>query len=482
MRFAVPAYFGLPQTFTDTTGQTRQCWPTIQAAAGAVRIVVPERTFPALAAGDPIARVAAQNQFQALRNNGTLVLGYAFSRTGGGATDPLLTGTQITAEVDAWYTQFPTQLDGIYFDNAVLWPDAGGAATYPVGPGGAQWTAQTFWSDLAAQLRQSRPGINIMLLAGQCPDEWVVQVADYALLWEEAYSVYAGSFYPLLNNAPAMIPPWWKNPAYLDKISHTVTGCPAANVQGVLELCRERNAGNVYMIEITGSYPRLPPYWDDVVWNVNTYADAARALSTERQFRAAHRYGTSQGKLHAWPNGEQATYFGGQVRGTYLLDNDPQLAEWRDVPRADLAFAPDGTPGGPAPELYDIPALWRGTHYWARRNGFETAMPTFEAGVQNGVPVYGLILLRSGSWLQHVTVPMSATYEQPTFAEPGFVMRNVNRVAVAQGYRAGWPTFVPDDPTWPPGRVNTYDCYFVPNSVTQVSWQDVPATTYLSLV
>jgi hypothetical protein len=60
-------------------------------------------------------------------------------------------------------------------------------------------------------------------------------------------------------------------------------------------------------------------------------------------------------------------------------------------------------------------------------------------------------------------------------------MRNVNRVAVARGYKAGWPTFVPDDPTWPPGRVNTYDCYFVPAGVTQVTWQDVPAATYLSL-
>jgi len=90
MRLAVPAFFGLPQTFTDTTGQSRQCWPTMQAAGGAVRIAVAERSFPALAAGDPIARTAAQNQFQALRSNGMLVLGYAFSRTSGGATDPML--------------------------------------------------------------------------------------------------------------------------------------------------------------------------------------------------------------------------------------------------------------------------------------------------------------------------------------------------------------------------------------------------------
>ena len=177
-----------------------------------------------------------------------------------------------------------------------------------------------------------------------------------------------------------------------------------------------------------------------------------------------------------------ATYFGGQVRGTYLLDNDPQLAKHRDVPRADLAFAPDGTPGGPTPELYDIPALWRGAHYRPRGNGFETAMPTFEAGLQNGVPVYGLIVLKARSWPQRVSVPGSGTYEQPTFAEPGFVMRNINRVAASQGYRTGWPTFVPHDPTWPAGRVNTYDCYFVTNSVTQVSWQDVPTITYLSLV
>ena len=44
MRLAVPGFFGLPQTFTDPTGQTRQCWPTIQVAGGAVRIVVPHRS------------------------------------------------------------------------------------------------------------------------------------------------------------------------------------------------------------------------------------------------------------------------------------------------------------------------------------------------------------------------------------------------------------------------------------------------------
>jgi len=71
---------------------------------------------------------------------------------------------------------------------------------------------------------------------------------------------------------------------------------------------------------------------------------------------------------------------------------------------------------------------------------------------------------KSGSWLQRMPVPVSATYEQPTFAEPEFVMRNVNRVAVTQGYRAGWPTFVPDDPTWPPGRVNTYDATSSPTA------------------
>jgi len=479
MRLAVPAFFGLNQD-----------WARLEAAGDAVRIVVPEQSFPDLAAKDAVAKAAAQQQFQRLRNKGTLVLGYVFSRTGGAATDSLLTEAQLLAGrpgpggtkipgVDDWYAQFPNQISGIYFDNAVLWPDANGAATYPVGPGGAQWTAQQFWTDFVAKLRLAHPGIAVMLLAGQCPDEWVVQVPDYALLWEEQYSVYAEKFYPLLNNAPALIPSWWRNPAYLDKISHTVTGCPAGAVQNVLELCRERNAGNVFMIDVTGGYPALPPYWNDLLWNIDSYRDAARALSTDRQLRAAHRYGVSQGKLHAWPNGEQATYPSGQVRGTFLLDNDPSLAQRRDVPRTDLA----SVPGGSGPELWDIPVLWRQAHDWAGKNGFETAMPTFDSAVLGGKVVYGLIGLKPGTWLQRTTVQVSDTYEKPTFAEPGAVMRNVNRVALGKGYTAGWPTFVPDpvDPNWPPGRVNTYDCYFVTGGVTQVTWQDVPATTYLSL-
>jgi hypothetical protein len=174
---------------------------------------------------------------------------------------------------------------------------------------------------------------------------------------------------------------------------------------------------------------------------------------------------------------EQATYSGGQVRGTYLLDIDPQLAEWRDVPRDQLVV----NPGDPPPELWDIPALWRGAHTWARANGFETAMPTFESAVQGGMLVYGLLLLKPGPWIQPLPIPVS-TYERPTFAEPGFVMRHVNRAAVSQGYMAGWPTFVPDDPAWPPGRVNIYNSYAITAGVAQVSWMDVPAQTYLSLV
>jgi hypothetical protein len=501
MRIAVPAFWGLPQTWTDTSGQVQNCWQSMQAAGNTISVVVAESSFPALASNNPAAKMAATTQFGQF-GGGVLVMGYVFSRAGGGMADSLLSATQIlqgthhidangndvidTPGVDDWYTQFPGVIDGIYFDNAVLAPDAGGAKTYPLGPGGTPWTAEQFWTDLIASLRQNRPGIRIFLLAGQCPDEWVVQQADYALLWEEEFAIYRRAFYPLRGNAPAHIETWWKNPAYRDRISHTITGCSAGEVQWALELTRERNAGNCFLIDVAGAgYPRLPPYWNDEVWNAASYeADRARNLSDEEILRGARRYGVANGKLHAWTNGEQATYATGQVRGTYLLDDNPDpnlaLGVWRDVPRSALV----AHAGDPPPELWDIPTLWWGAHVYAQSQGFETAMPTFETGWVGGQQVYGVVLLRPGAWLQHVTVPVDPTLDNPTFAEPISVMRRIHRWAQAQNYKTGWPTFVPDDPTWPPGRVNSYDAYVVstvPN-VPEVNWEDVPAATYLALL
>ena len=96
MRLAVPGFFGLPQTFTDTTGQTRQCWPTIQVAGGAVRIVVPHRSSEpqgdALPEGgvgaaslrSPATRPRTTHHHRSLRDAFSRPVGYCVLRTTSG--------------------------------------------------------------------------------------------------------------------------------------------------------------------------------------------------------------------------------------------------------------------------------------------------------------------------------------------------------------------------------------------------------------
>ena len=66
------------------------------------------------------------------------------------------------------------------------------------------------------------------------------------------------------------------------------------------------------------------------------------------------------------------------------------------------------------------------------------------------------------------------TYEQPTFAEPGFVIRNVNRVT-------GKPTictFVPDTAA-AQGIKDNYNCYVLDTLGQHISWQ-VPTLVYIA--
>jgi hypothetical protein len=70
-------------------------------------------------------------------------------------------------------------------------------------------------------------------------------------------------------------------------------------------------------------------------------------------------------------------------------------------------------------------------------------------------------------------VPLANTYEKPTFAEPGWVIRNVNRVT-------GPPTFCtfePDNPNKPQGVDQHFNCSTV--SPQHVTWQDVLTSTYI---
>lgn len=408
----------------------------------------------------------AQNHLDTLPS---IVLGYVSTRVNGTllVADTILNGPYNIKpdSVLEWYTQFGQNIDGIYFDEIVI-PEEPASVSAAV--------------SLVAQFKHTYPSAKAMILAGQCIDEQVVgQNIDWTLMWEEhERPAYLQNFYPLVNDPQSPgrpIPAWWKNPDYRQKIVHVIHDCPESDRQYVIGLANERNAGHIFVMDRRGLsnrglyelYDHLPPYWDVEVREANSYYDFG--FVPRLALLAAHRYGVAQGKLHAWPNFEAAWYGANHVRGTFLLDAGPHATQ-RDVLQTDL-------PG--APSLFDIPAVWYAVHRYAQRQGFETALPTFEQiQTPNGVALRIVLFATGLPWLIPQRVPLVSTYQQPTFAEPGAVVRNINRWATSNGHKASFPTFEPDDPNNPRGRSDHYNCY-VMSTAAPVTWQDVPTAVYL---
>jgi spherulation-specific family 4 protein len=455
LRIAVPAFWTLEQKY-------QQYWQALRQAGSMVSITVIEGSWPAAARNNATWRSQARSHLDTLPG---AILGYVGTRDANGAllaASEILTGPNKVDSVQAWYDQFGQNIDGIYFDELVI-PEDSGAVN----------AAQM----LLAQFKASHPTAKAMILAGQCPDEGVVGPdIDWALLWEDRDAA-TRKFAARVGVNLQPIPPWWKNPRYRQKIVHVVHDCVESNRQYVLGLALERNAGHVFVMGRRGLnqsgapvlYDHLPPYWDVEVREVNSYYDFG--LVPRMALLAAGRYGASQSKIHAWPNFEAAWYTSGHVRGTFLLDAGPHATR-RDVLRADL-------PG--TPELFDIPALWSAAHQYARSQNppYETALPTFEQiETPNGVAFSIILFATNLPWLSLQTVSITSTYQQPTFAEPGAVIRNINRWANSNGYKASFPTFVTDNAANPRGVTNFYNCYVISSSAP-VSWQDIPTSAYL---
>lgn len=373
--------------------------------------------------------------------------------------------------VKAWYDIFGGHIDGIYFDELVL-PEV------PTSVADAQ--------QLVGQFRAVHPttaaDARLMILAGQCLDPYVVGGdIEWALLWEGRINAdppakldrpYRDNFAARLEqpNQPSLrpIPSWWKDPANRSKIVHVVHNCDEPSRQGALTLANERNAGNVFVMDRRGGpggdlYDHLPPYWDVEVREVNSYYDFG--FDPLRVLRAAGRYGDAQlNMLHAWPNFEAAWYGQVHVRGTFLIhDGVPEITR---VPLA-LAALPADAAG--QPPLYDIPRVWHAAHRYAQNTLQKaTAIPVFEPD-----PNFALIVFDAGV-VQPVQVPLANTYERPTFAEPGWVIRNVNRVTGAPTFC----TFEPDNPNKPQGVDQHFNCYTV--SPQHVTWDDVQTSTYIA--
>jgi hypothetical protein len=478
MRLAVPAYW--PRESPE--------WGKLQSAGQTLSFVVVEQSWPATAENNSAWKQLAQDHLAAFRAaTGADVLGYVSTRSGGTAfegqdrilgIDPQPTKAD---SVKKWYDQFGGQITGIYFDELVL----------PEDPASVQEA-----HDLVAAFHQHFAG-SVAVLAGQCNDESVLADTNirWALMWEghfydEENGVvrwpYPELFAPLLPNGNrTAIPAWWRNPAYRDKIVHVVHNCAEPQRQHALGLAKERNAGHVFVMERRGLtnpsdpnsdnfYDKLPTYWQREILEVNSYYDFG--LDPLRALKAAHRYAVTNGKLHGWPNFEQAWYPSGHVRGTYLLGYGTHGL------RQEISLAALTDPiTGAAPQLYDIPAMFRAANSYAKtQSGCETALPTFEQ-LPGGTTA--LILLKAGqSWLAHTTAAAAQTYEKPapTFAEPGAVIRNANRIITqTPGINASFVTFVPDGDSIT-GRKNVYDCYAFSTAGAPVTWRDVPTEDYIA--
>ncbi|MBG0741193.1 hypothetical protein IV500_17640 [Paeniglutamicibacter antarcticus] len=153
--------------------------------------------------------------------------------------------------------------------------------------------------------------------------------------------------------------------------------------------------------------------------------------------------------------------------------------------------------------LYDVASLWSAVHAWAGKHGFETAIPTFEAGNSANGPVFGVIAFDQGlPWLRADSMPCTEAYEQPTpgFSDAGAVVRNVGRWASTTGAArwdravlTGWPSFqVPLQPepvtqaslpVDPEGRANgEFAIYLVDAGQQGIYWQDIAAEEYLNVL
>ncbi len=314
-----------------------------------------------------------------------------------------------------------------------------------------------------------------MVLAGMCPDPWVIAGGpngpDVALLWEDTvgqYKTVFGASSSVDMSANVEIPNWWKDPANRDKIAHTVHTAGNNDWTDALGLAVERNVGHLFLLDTGGPYNHLPPYWWTATDWMNSYNTHSVGLSDELLLRAAHLWGDGLGKVHAWPNGEQAWYAPGQVRGTFTLDGPTS----DDIVKQTIAL-PDNPP------LYNVSKVWAAAHAWAVEQGKRTAWPTF---VDVGAGQYEVITFSTNvPWLKVGTV--SGTYQQPTFAEPYALIRNVHRVAAANGHVTALPTFRSDNfqGTQFQGQIGAYEVVFVENGAP-ITWQDVPGNMYGRMV
>jgi hypothetical protein len=286
---AVPAYFGLNPD-----------WAQIEQAAGAVKIVVPDLSFNQLT-GSALSN--AQAQFDRCRQAGQLILGYV--DTGSGQRSL----ANINNDINQWFASYPTQLDGVFFDDG------------PELDLGTDQAFQAFYIPLIQAFKGAHVGHNTVLLnAAGFPNEWVMQAADYVILWEQTETFYLTNFNAIGPGGSVLNPPaWWANPLYMDRIVHIIYSSPSSDLPNMINRSRSLNAGLVYIFDGTSTnYGQLPAYWQQEVMMVSGTPIAV-----------AGDPGFIQGRFGIKGNFEMVVPLTGGGLAHFWRDNDSAGLPWR---------------------------------------------------------------------------------------------------------------------------------------------------------
>jgi hypothetical protein len=242
-RLTVPAYFGIDSD-----------WSRIQNAGATVVVVVADGSFPGLSGG---ALTAARNQFSGCRASGQLVLGYTNSNNGVNPSTGQGWNAQdfMAAAVNRWYAAFDGYIDGIFLDNGPGFPSAFSDAAF-----------HSIYAGLSGAIKSAHPGATVMLNASQYPYDWVMSVADYAITFENTFSVYMNAYYGIAEGGALVPPPgWWSDPIHGGRMSHVVFNTPAANVADVVCASLSRGSPLLYIYDADANSPgyyRVPDYFE----------------------------------------------------------------------------------------------------------------------------------------------------------------------------------------------------------------------------
>ncbi len=111
-----------------------------------------------------------------------------------------------------------------------------------------------YYQQLANYIHQAHQGSQVWLNPGVYPDQAYMSIGDVVMVFEGTYAQYL----------TASVPGWVRNyPA--SKFAHTIFATPGADLSSALSLAQSRNAGYVYVTNVTDGtgnpYDALPSYW-----------------------------------------------------------------------------------------------------------------------------------------------------------------------------------------------------------------------------